>query len=108
VLLIVCCALWVWISLTFVYTSGEKTGYMNQLVKTGWLCKTWEGALTVAPTPGNPSEVFPFTIRNDSVALALQAVDGQRVSLHYEQHRGVPISCFGETEYYITSFRVVQ
>jgi hypothetical protein len=26
---------------------------------------------------------------------------GSRVSLTYEQHKGVPGSCFGDTEYYV-------
>jgi len=26
---------------------------------------------------------------------------GSRVSITYEQHKGVPTSCFGETEYYV-------
>jgi hypothetical protein len=25
--------------------------------------------------------------------------------LEYEEHRGVPSSCFGETEYFVTSVR---
>jgi hypothetical protein len=31
----------------------------------------------------------------------LQAAMGQRVQLTYEQHIGVPTSCFGETEYFV-------
>ncbi|CAG4883752.1 protein of unknown function [Georgfuchsia toluolica] len=32
---------------------------------------------------------------------------GQRVALTYEQHRGIPTSCFGETEYFITDVKVI-
>jgi hypothetical protein len=32
---------------------------------------------------------------------------GQRVRLQYEQHRGVPSDCFGETEYFITGVEVL-
>jgi len=28
---------------------------------------------------------------------------GSRVSITYEQHRGVPTSCFGDTEYYVVA-----
>jgi len=30
------------------------------------------------------------------------------VALYYEQHINVPSSCFGETEYFITSLRVIE
>jgi hypothetical protein len=33
---------------------------------------------------------------------------GSRVSVTYEEHRGVPGSCFGETNYYVTAVRAVQ
>ena len=36
----------------------------------------------------------------------ISRVAGQRVSLTYEQHRGVPTNCFGETEYYVTGVQV--
>jgi hypothetical protein len=29
------------------------------------------------------------------------------VSLRYEQHKGVPTSCFGETEYFVNGVRVL-
>jgi len=30
------------------------------------------------------------------------------VVLLYEQHKGVPSSCFGETEYFITDVRIIE
>jgi hypothetical protein len=30
------------------------------------------------------------------------------MALHYEQHRWVPGSCFGETEYFVTDVRVME
>lgn len=104
---IVAFALYVWATLGFVYSTAQRTGYVQNLAKTGWLCKTWEGELVSTPTPGT-RETFPFTIRSDSLAHALQAVAGKQVSLTYAQHKGVPTSCFGETEYYVESFRVDQ
>jgi hypothetical protein len=32
---------------------------------------------------------------------------GKRVALTYEQHIGVPTSCFGETGYFVTDVREV-
>ena len=57
--------------------------------------------------PGAMQERFPFTVRSDSLAQAMNKMMGSQVSLTYEEHRGVPGSCFGETNYYVTSARPV-
>ncbi len=33
---------------------------------------------------------------------------GKRVTLTYRQHVGVPTSCFGDTEYYVSQVRVLE
>jgi hypothetical protein len=30
------------------------------------------------------------------------------MALHYEQHKWVPSSCFGETEYFVNDVRVTE
>ena len=55
--------------------------------------------------PGVPPQIFPFSVRDAAVAKRLTDLSGERVTLSYEQHRGVPTNCFGETEYYITAVR---
>jgi len=55
--------------------------------------------------PGAASEKFRFTVRDDGVAAGLNAVADQRVALHYEQHKGIPGSCFGETSYFVNGAR---
>ncbi len=104
---VVGCALWAWASLGYVYSSGERTGYVQKLSHKGWLCKTWEGELAMSPVVGAAPQMFDFTVRDDSLARALELVSGKQVTLNYAQHKGVPGSCFGETEYYIQSFRAV-
>lgn len=105
VALIVGFALWAWATLGYVYARGERTGHVQKLAQVGWLCKTWEGDMATLPVAGAPSQTFDFTIRDDSVARALELVGGKQVTLSYAQHKGVPGSCFGETEYYIDGFR---
>jgi len=95
-------ALWIWISLGYTYATGERAGYVQKISKKGWLCKTWEGELAMANLPGTMPQIFSFTVRNDSVAHIIEQNAGKQVSLTYEQHRGVPTSCFGETEYFVT------
>ena len=99
---VVIAALWVWIALGYTYASGERAGYIQKISKKGWLCKTWEGELAMANLPGTMPQIFTFTVRNDSIAHVIEQNAGKQVSLTYQQHRGVPTSCFGETEYFVT------
>jgi hypothetical protein len=101
-------SLWAWVALGYTYSSGDRTGYIQKLSKKGWLCKTWEGELAMIPPPGTVTpQLFSFTVRNDSIAGILEQDLGKRVSLTYEQHRGVPLSCFGDTEYFVTNVRIL-
>jgi hypothetical protein len=104
---VVIAALWVWIALGYTYASGERAGYIQKISKKGWLCKTWEGELAMANLPGTMPQIFTFTVRNDSIAHVIEQNAGKQVSLTYQQHRGVPTSCFGETEYFVTGVHKV-
>jgi hypothetical protein len=95
-------ALWIWVTLGYTYAVGERAGYVQKISKKGWLCKTWEGELAMANLPGTMPQIFSFTVRNDSIAHVIEQNAGKQVSLTYEQHRGVPSACFGETEYFVT------
>jgi len=95
-------ALWIWVTLGYTYSTGDRAGYIQKISKKGWICKTWEGELAMANLPGTMPQIFSFTVRNDSIAQILEQNAGKQVSLTYEQHRGVPTSCFGETEYFVT------
>mgnify|MGYP007039568456 CR=1 FL=1 len=98
-------AAWTWMTLKFAYSTGERTGFVQKISNKGWICKSWEGELAMTTQPGVPPQLFLFSVRDDAVARRLSALSGERVTLSYEQHRGVPTTCFGETEYYITSVR---
>lgn len=100
-------ALYVWITLRYDYSEGERAGYIQKFSRKGWLCKTWEGELAMVNLPGALPEVFPFSVRDEAVAQRINASMGQRVTLHYEQHVGVPTTCFGETDYFVTEVRAV-
>jgi hypothetical protein len=95
-------ALWIWVTLGYTYSTGDRAGYVQKISKKGWLCKTWEGEIAMANLPGTMPQIFAFTVRNDSIARILEENAGKQVSLTYEQHRGIPTSCFGETEYFVT------
>ena len=106
-LLAALCAAYIWMALHWNYSEGERAGFMQKLSHKGWLCKTWEGELSLVALPGAAPEKFYFSVRDDSIAQQVNASVGQRVALTYEQHRGLPTSCFGETEYFITGVKIV-
>lgn len=98
--------IWAGITLTYTYSSGERAGYVQKLSKKGWICKTWEGELAMVNLPGAMSQIFSFTVRSDSLAEAInQEMAKGRVVLYYEEHRGVPTSCFGETGHFVKRVR---
>jgi len=99
--------LWAGVTLNYTYSSGERAGFLQKVSKRGWLCKTWEGELQLSAIPGSMPEKFEFTTRSDSIAALLNKMNGQRVVLDYTQHKGIPGTCFGETEYFIVGVRPV-
>jgi hypothetical protein len=102
-------ALYTWSALNWSYSEGRRAGVVQKFSRKGWVCKTWEGELAMVPVPGTTTpEMFNFTVRDDVVAQYLNSSLGKRVALTYHQHKGVPTSCFGETEYYVVAVKVVE
>lgn len=99
---------WVWLTLNWSYSEGERAGYVQKLSSKGWLCKTWEGEIAMVTMPGAIPDRFEFSIRDEVIARKLNAMAGQRVVLTYQQHKFIPTNCFGETEYFVTDARVVD
>ena len=97
-----------WLSLTWSYSKGERAGYIQKFSKKGWVCKTWEGELAMVAVPGSTPEKFYFSVREDAVAARINQSMGRRIVLYYEQHVGVPTRCFGETEYFVRSVKVIE
>ncbi len=100
-------AAYVWLAFQYSYSDGERAGFVQKLSRKGWLCKTWEGELTLVAIPGSMPEKFFFTIKDDALAAKLNSQMGQRVAVTYEQHKGLPGTCFGETEYFLRDSRAV-
>ncbi len=106
--LIVVAGFYTWLSLTWSFSSGERVGYVQKLSKSGWICKTWEGEMAMVTMPGAIPDKFLFSIRDDKVANRINELAGKRISITYKQHKGIPTSCFGDTEYFITNVRLAQ
>jgi hypothetical protein len=98
-------ALWTLFTLNWAYSEGERAGYVQKLSERGWICKTWEGEMAMVTMPGTVAEKFFFTVPDDDVAKKINATVGERVVLHYEQHKWIPFSCFAETEYFVTGVK---
>jgi len=100
--------LWTWFTLNYDYSDGERAGYVQKFSRKGWVCKTWEGELALVNLPGAMPEIFRFTVRDDAVARRIQDSVGKRVALTYEQHIGVPTTCFGDTQYFVVNIKVIE
>jgi hypothetical protein len=98
-------SLWTLATLTFSYSTGDRIGYVQKFSRKGWVCRTWEGELAMTPVPGAVPQIFYFTVRNDAVAKRVAEAEGKKVSLRYEEKKGIPSSCFGDTRYFITDVR---
>ena len=98
---------WIWLTLNWSYSDGERAGYVQKFSSKGWLCKTWEGEIAMVTMPGAIPEKFQFTVRDTTLASRINELAGKRVVLSYQQHKFIPTSCFGETEYFVTAIREV-
>ena len=97
-----------WFTLHWSYSDGERAGYLQKFSRKGWVCKTWEGEMAMVTMPGTMSEKFAFTVRDPAVAAQMNTNIGRRLTLHYDQHKWIPNSCFGETEYWVTGVKVAE
>lgn len=93
--------IWAGVALTFSYSEGTRTGFVQKLSRKGWICKTWEGEMAMTAQPGVAPTLFMFTVRLDSIADEITRLEGKQVTLRYEEHTGVPSSCFGETGHFV-------
>ena len=100
-LVVVGSSLYMLFALKFSYSTGERVGFVQKLSKRGWVCKTNEGEMAMGNMAGQQAQMFLFTVRDDAVVTQIEELAGHRVLLEYEEHRGLPTSCFGDTEYFV-------
>lgn len=95
-------------TLHWVYSSGERVGFVQKISQKGFICKTYEGEQVLVTVPGTQSEKFFFTAKNAAVYTKINESNGQRVRLFYKQHKWIPSSCFGDTEYFVYAVEVLE
>ena len=100
-------ALYTWLALTWDYSDGERAGLLQKFSRKGWVCKTYEGELALYVVAGVQPEIWHFSVHDAALARQLSTAVGQRVQLHYTEHRGVPTDCFGETGYFVDRINTI-
>ena len=70
--------------------------------------EAYRSKIASALAAGTTPEIFNFSVRDDAVAAKLNQTIGKRVAISYEQHKGVPTQCFGETDYFVTDVKAVE
>ena len=91
--------------LNWSYSDGWRAGVLQKFSRKGWVCKTWEGELAMSTVPGVAPTIWLFSVRDDAVAEQMADAVGDRVNLHYTEHRGIPSDCFASTNYFVDSLR---
>lgn len=97
---------WYLVATKYVYSSGERAGYVQKFSKKGWIIKTWEGEIAMVNLPGTVADRFAFTVRDPKVAADISSTLGKRVVLDYEEHRFLPGALFGDTNYWVGKVRL--
>lgn len=100
-------ALYTWLTLAWAYSDGERAGLLQKFSHKGWVCKTHEGELALYVVAGIQPEIWRFSVRDQTLARRLSEAVGQRVQLHYTEHRGVPTGCFGDTGYFVDRINMI-
>jgi hypothetical protein len=107
-LVLVLLGLYIMLALNWSYSDGERTGYLQKFSRKGWVCKTYEGELAMSTVPGVAPVIWSFTVRDEAVAARINVLLGQRVVLRYEEHLGLPTSCFGDTAYFVDRIQALD
>lgn len=94
--------------LNWSYSDGERAGYLQKFSRKGWICKTWEGELAMTTVPGVAPVLWNFTVRDPAIAGRVNELLGKRLVLHYEEHRGIPTNCYGETNHFVTRVQAID
>ena len=80
----------------------------QKISEKGFICKTYEGEQVLVTVPGTQAEKFFFTAKNEAIYNKINETNGQRVRLLYKQHKLIPSSCFGDTEYFVYDVKVLK
>ena len=106
--LVLVAVLWTWFTLSWSYSDGERAGVLQKFSRKGWVCKTYEGELALYIVGGVAPEIWAFSVRDTAIVEQLNALVGERVRLHYTEHKAIPSSFFAETAYFVDGVTRVE
>ena len=101
-------SLYLGLAFAWSYSDGQRAGILQKFSRKGWICKSYEGELAMSIVPGVAPTIWEFSVREPAVVSRLKSAIGDRVALHYTEHRGIPTTCFGQTNYFVDSVNVVR
>lgn len=92
------------------YSEGDRTGDVSKFTQKGWMFKTWEGELVLGGLKTDSegkaiTNLFEFSVADQSVIDTLNANPGANVTLHYTEYFNVNIY-EGSTDYLVTGVTV--
>jgi hypothetical protein len=108
VVLFVLFSLYLGLAFAWSYSDGQRAGILQKFSRKGWICKSYEGELAMSIVPGVAPTIWEFSVRDPAVVARLKSAIGNRVALHYTEHRGIPTTCFGQTNYFVDSVSGVR
>lgn len=96
----------------FVYGSGVSAGDLNFVVKRGVVFKTYEGKMIQSGFGSKlagalQSNVFNFSVVNESVAAKLMVSGSKSVELHYKEYLG-GLPWRGDSRFVVDSIISIQ
>ena len=91
----------------FTYSEGDRFGLLQKFSLKGNVFKSYEGDMILSSIQGNAnvpiaSEKFYFSVDSKNDADQLMKLQGQHVTVHYEQKNGT-LPWRGETAYIVDS-----
>ncbi len=103
-------AIFIYLKYIYTYSEGLRTGLLQKFSKKGFIFKTYEGELILSSVVSNAnvplaSEKFFFSVMNDSLALQLDTLQGQFVTVHYKEKKGT-LPWRGDTKYFVDGARL--
>jgi hypothetical protein len=97
-----------WITLNWSYSEGDRSGYLQKFSRKGWICKTYEGELAMTTVPGTAPVIWEFSVRDEAVATEIADLLGRKVILHYHEYRNIPTNCFGATDFFVDAVTAAE
>jgi hypothetical protein len=99
---------YLWTTLHWSYSDGDRAGYLQKLSRKGWICKTYEGELAMSTVPGTAPVIWEFSVWDEAVAEKMAGLLGKKLILHYREYPYIPTDCFGATDYFVDSVTVAE